>query len=75
MANLNGGAGFGEDVNALYAILSDQHRHPRGPWPLMTEMVRAMALPKGAVLLDLASGMGEPAASIASVFPDVRNTC
>jgi hypothetical protein len=70
-AQSNGGAGFSTDINDIYAVLSDQHRHPQGPWPLMTQRVQDLKLGPGAVVVDLASGMGEPAFTIAKTMPEV----
>ena len=67
----NGGAGFPSDLNAIYAKLAEVHRDPMGPWPQMLARVQAHNLAKGAVVLDLASGMGEPAATVARALPEV----
>ncbi len=49
---------FGGDSAAIYAKIAHQHRHPDGPWHLMT-----------ATIVDLASGPGEPAMTIANAMP------
>ena len=54
---------FDAEMVAIYSRLAEQHRHPKGPWPLMTDTVAAIAGGKDAAVkvLDLASGPGEPA--------------
>lgn len=53
-----------------YNKMSENHRHERGPWALMTNHVisctSGVANPK---ILDLATGPGEPAKSLAQALP------
>jgi SAM-dependent methyltransferase len=65
-------AAFDGEVSRLYAHLFEQHTHARGPWVKMLAAVRD-AVPPGrpAAILDLATGPGEPAASIARERPEV----
>ena len=51
------------------------HRHPRGPWPLMLAAVEGLKLPAGATVLDVASGPGEPALTIAKALPHLSARC
>lgn len=55
----------------VYNALSENHRHIRGPWTLMTQ--QAVSLTKRLdvpTILDLATGPGEPAKSIAMALPN-----
>jgi ubiquinone/menaquinone biosynthesis C-methylase UbiE len=60
------------ELSRLYSQLFEQHAHPRGPWKMMLAAVHA-AVPPGqpAAILDLATGPGEPAFTIARELPDV----
>jgi len=53
-----------------YNVMSENHRHERGPWPIMTKEVvaRVQALESPSIL-DLATGPGEPAKSLAMALP------
>ena len=51
--------------------MSENHKHPDGPWAKMCDVVVA-SVPPNADILDLASGPGEPAATIAAALPDSR---
>lgn len=54
----------------IYQQIAEQHRHPNGPWRLMTEKVQTYATTMpNPMILDLASGPGEPAATIAKAIP------
>eukprot|EP00798_Chlamydomonas_sp_ICE-L_P028615 gene28615-31785_t len=62
---------FDAEMAALYSKISKNHEHPKGPWPLM--LVEVLAAVKGVEspkILDVASGMGEPALSIAKALPN-----
>jgi SAM-dependent methyltransferase len=52
----------------------ENHRHPNGPWPLMLAKVQSLNLPSGAKVLDLASGPGEPAITLAKALPEFSVT-
>jgi SAM-dependent methyltransferase len=62
----------------LYERMFEQHAHERGPWPLMVEATRDAlkarreARPESGVVLDLASGPGEPGLRIAREIPGTR---
>jgi len=62
---------FDNEMSLIYKKIAEQHRHPAGPWKLILEKVQALDLQAGSTILDLASGPGEPAATIASMLPDV----
>ena len=34
---------FDAEMVAIYSRLAEQHRHPKGPWPLMTDKVAEIA--------------------------------
>jgi len=52
-------------------IINSDHRHPSGPWVAILDAVKALNLATGAVVLDVASGPGEPALTIAKALPHV----
>lgn len=64
-------ATFSGDFAKLYAHAAEQHRHPNGPWKAITDQIAALGLSGGAKVLDVASGAGEPAATLALALPDV----
>ena len=57
---------FDAEVAAAYNKMAENHKHPRGPWKMMTDEVAKNVGSKNATVLDLASGPGQPAASIAA---------
>lgn len=63
---------FDAEISAIYAKVAAQHAHPKGPWPTMLRAVQAALLGsgEGAKVLDLASGPGEPALTIARHMPE-----
>lgn len=61
-------AEFDGEVATLYNRLSEQHRHEKGPWNLILQKVISLQLKSG-ILVDLASGPGEPAFTLASQLP------
>lgn len=69
---------FDEVQAELYSKFAEQcHRHPDGPWACVAEVVyESLGMKKAsrgnAKALDLASGMGEPGATIAGDMPNVR---
>ena len=54
---------------AVYSKMANQHKHPAGPWPIMVDEVLKVAK-VGDKIVDVASGMGEPALTIAKALPD-----
>jgi SAM-dependent methyltransferase len=61
---------FNADQARLYNLIAENHRQPTGPWLTMTEAVKeAVAKTEFPIILDLASGPGEPAATIAAALP------
>ena len=63
---------FDAEVSRIYKIIAENHRHPSGPWVTMLNKVHEYAdsLPsQDFSVLDLASGPGEPAETIARQFP------
>eukprot|EP00600_Ochromonadales_sp_CCMP1393_P002558 CAMPEP_0174981726 /NCGR_PEP_ID=MMETSP0004_2-20121128/16059_1 /TAXON_ID=420556 /ORGANISM="Ochromonas sp., Strain CCMP1393" /LENGTH=272 /DNA_ID=CAMNT_0016233521 /DNA_START=76 /DNA_END=894 /DNA_ORIENTATION=- len=61
---------FDADMSAVYNKIADNHRHKDGPWPAMANQVESFI--KGGIILDIASGPGEPAATIAKVLPAAK---
>jgi len=54
-----------------YNIVAENHRHADGPWTRMRDkVIEAVDGRDGCTILDLASGPGEPAATIAEALPD-----
>lgn len=59
-----------DDFAKIYLHFAELHRHPNGPWKRMTEVVgTAIDEIPNPIILDLASGPGEPAATIARAYP------
>jgi SAM-dependent methyltransferase len=63
---------FTGDFMRMYMKLAESHSHPQGPWAAMLSRVQGMSLPEGARILDLASGHGEPARTVATALPRVN---
>lgn len=64
---------FDSEMSRLYKIISENHRHPSGPWVTMLEKVHQYVDATSNAnfkALDLATGPGEPAETIARQFPD-----
>ena len=63
-------ARFDAELAAAYNRLAENHRHPAGPWPAIAGVVVArLAAATSATILDLATGPGEPAATLAALLP------
>jgi len=61
---------FDPEMVKAYNQMSSNHRHPDGPWPKMvSEVLAATSNSSSPVIVDLASGPGEPAATIAAALP------
>lgn len=65
---------FSGEAMRLYVKLAESHSHSRGPWAAILSRVAALRLPAGAHVLDLASGHGEPALTLARALPSLRIT-
>ena len=67
---------FDAELSKIYKIIAENHRHPSGPWVKMLEQVHTYAdevVSKTDIhVLDLATGPGEPAETIARQFPEAR---
>lgn len=61
---------FDGEVALIYTKFAEQHRHSKGPWNLMLQKLQSLRLKSG-LLVDIASGGGEPALTIATKFPEV----
>ena len=62
---------FDEAMAKAYNIVAENHRHADGPWTRMRDkVIEAVDGRDGCTILDLASGPGEPAATIAEALPD-----
>lgn len=62
---------FDEAMAKAYKRIAENHRHARGPWGLMRDAVVAHCGASPSVL-DIASGPGEPAITIAKALPGAR---
>ena len=60
---------FDAETAAVYSKMAGQHMHPAGPWLAMLAEVERAAGGRPATVLDVASGMGQPAHLIASALP------
>jgi SAM-dependent methyltransferase len=63
---------FGDQFAQIYDHIAAQHRHPDGPWKIMSEIIQdfhTMTEVHEIKILDLASGPGEPAATLAKQIP------
>ena len=58
---------FDEEMSSIYESVFQQHYHDSGPWKLMGDELKKVN-PQS--VLDIASGPGEPAASIAQAMPN-----
>lgn len=65
--------GFDSEVSALYTRLAENHRHEKGPWLLMNDKVKSklknLKADTELKIVDIASGPGEPALTIAKSMP------
>jgi ubiquinone/menaquinone biosynthesis C-methylase UbiE len=61
---------FSEETAKAYNKMASNHAHPKGPWPLMTEAVKKHM--SSGLIIDLASGPGQPAATIAQALPEAN---
>lgn len=67
---------FDAIVTEAYNRIAENHRHPDGPWGLMTEEVMSVSGADGSpTVLDIASGPGEPALTIARAMPGATVIC
>lgn len=69
---------FEEEQSRLYMLFADNHRQPQGPWTKMLDAIQEISKKNQASepfrILDLASGMGEPALTIAKALPNAQVT-
>ena len=64
---------FDEAMAKAYNIVAENHRHKDGPWSRMRDkVVEAVDGRAGCTILDLASGPGEPAATVAEALPSAH---
>lgn len=64
---------FDAEIAEVYNKMSHNHRHPFGPWKKMRDVVISRTPPGvSSTILDLASGPGEPGATIAAALPSAR---
>ena len=64
---------FDAEISKIYSIIAENHRHPDGPWVKMVDKIHQYSETTGRsnfAVLDLATGPGEPAETIARQFPD-----
>ena len=65
---------FDQEGAKIYSFLAEQHRHEKGPWTMILDKVVAHTngiSNERVKILDLASGPGEPAATMARALPKV----
>lgn len=62
-------ASFDGELTILYSKLAEQHRHPAGPWNSILQKIKSLNIPTNAIIVDIASGPGEPAVTIATNMP------
>mmetsp|Transcript_4483 Transcript_4483/g.11602 ORF Transcript_4483/g.11602 Transcript_4483/m.11602 type:complete len:276 (+) Transcript_4483:72-899(+) len=61
---------FSGEATRLYTMISENHRQPDGPWHAMLQAVQdSTAASPHPKILELATGPGEPAATIARALP------
>jgi len=64
---------FDGEASDLYARIFTQHYHPHGPWQHILNAsetyLQHKSIPEAASILDIATGPGEPAMSLAKLFP------
>lgn len=65
----NNSAIFDGESGKIYAKIAEQHRHPNGPWNMILKKIKSIRIPVDAKVVDLASGPGEPAITIATHVP------
>lgn len=72
---------FSGEATRLYNMIAENHRQEAGPWPVMVKAVQDVVIVNtgrhndnndATLILELATGMGEPAASIAKAVPTVQ---
>ena len=63
---------FDEAMAKAYNIVAENHRHADGPWTRMRDKVVEALDGRAGKILDLASGPGEPAATIAEALPSAH---
>uniref|UniRef100_A0A6U1PI47 Methyltransferase domain-containing protein n=1 Tax=Fibrocapsa japonica TaxID=94617 RepID=A0A6U1PI47_9STRA len=64
---------FDAEMSEMYVIIANQHRHPQGPWPMILERAKKhLSSNPSPKILDIASGMGEPALTIATSLPSAQ---
>lgn len=63
---------FDAEVSKINSIVSENHRHPNGPWVAMLDKIHDYSNTNGSkfAVLNLATGTREPAETITRQFPD-----
>jgi len=63
-------AEFDGEIAELYNRLSENHRHPQGPWSLILNQIqRKCKKDSNLIIVDVASGPGEPSLTISKALP------
>lgn len=63
-------AEFDGEIAALYNRIAKNHRHPQGPWSLILNQIQRKCKKDGSlIIVDVASGPGEPASTISQALP------
>ena len=63
---------FDADIAAAYSKMAEKHKHHNGPWSLMVDVVAKQVGSNNVTVLDLATGPGQPAATIATRITNAK---
>ena len=63
-------AEFDGEIAELYNRIAENHRHAQGPWSLILNQIQRKCKKDGSlIIVDVASGPGEPSATISQALP------
>ena len=62
-------AKFDGEISSIYNSIAENHRHVNGPWHLMLKKLQDKYANTNISIVDIASGPGEPARTIANAMP------
>ena len=63
---------FDAEIAAAYNKMAENHKHPKGPWNMMAEIVAERIGSDSATVLDIATGPGQPAAMLAARLANAK---
>lgn len=69
MRLLSSVAKFDGEISSIYKSIAENHRHINGPWNLMLKKLQDKYNNTNISIVDIASGPGEPARTIANAMP------